>query len=104
MPPKGGTPNQIGALQNYPFRLPNISKPTAATSTPPFTTYCAQFSTFKSDMPLSRLDKISAPSTAPNTVPRPPIKLVPPITHDAIASSSISVPASGDARSEEPRG
>src|SRR5712691_9863579 len=48
-------------------------------------------------MPLSRLAKISAPKTAPKTVPRPPIKLVPPITHEAIASSSIKLPASGDA-------
>ena len=48
-------------------------------------------------MPLSRLAMINAPSIAPATVPRPPIRLVPPITHAAIASSSISVPASGDA-------
>src|SRR5207249_7794852 len=80
----------------YDLLRPNMSNPTAATSTPPFTTYCAQFSTLSRDMPLSRLARISAPKTAPKTVPRPPIKLVPPITHEAIASSSISVPASGD--------
>src|SRR6266436_9237392 len=84
------TPHQL-------FLRPNMSKPTSATRTLPLTTYCAQLSTFKSDMPLSRLAKISAPSTAPKTVPRPPIKLVPPITHEAIASSSIKLPASGDA-------
>src|SRR5258707_15756334 len=48
-------------------------------------------------MPLSRLAMISAPSMAPKTVPRPPIKLVPPITQAAIASSSSSCPASPDA-------
>ena len=48
-------------------------------------------------MPLSRLAIINAPSTAPNTVPLPPIKLVPPITHAAIASNSNSCPASGEA-------
>src|SRR5713226_9843779 len=84
------TPRQL-------FLRPNISKPTAATRTLPLTTYCAQLSTFNEDMPLSRLARINAPSTAPNTVPRPPIKLVPPITHEAIASSSIKVPASGEA-------
>ena len=38
---------------------------------------------------------INAPRMAPNTVPRPPIRLVPPITQAAIASSSNSWPGVG---------
>ena len=38
---------------------------------------------------------ISAPRIAPKTVPRPPIKLVPPITQAAIASSSSNCPGVG---------
>ena len=40
---------------------------------------------------------ISAPRQAPKMVPRPPISEAPPITQAAMASSSLSVPASGDA-------
>src|SRR6185436_18809603 len=81
----------------YARRRPIMSKPTAATRTAPLLMYCVAFSTERSDIPLSRLAMMSAPSIAPETVPRPPMRLVPPITHAAIASSSMSVPASGDA-------
>ena len=43
-------------------------------------------------MPLSRVAMTAAPKRAPSTVPRPPFRLVPPITQAATASSSISSP------------
>ena len=44
-------------------------------------------------IPLSILAIIKAPISAPTIFPFPPIKLVPPITHAAIASSSYILPA-----------
>ena len=41
-------------------------------------------------MPLSSTAMISAPNSTPPTLPRPPFRLVPPITQAATASSSIS--------------
>jgi hypothetical protein len=63
---------------------------TAITSTTPLTMYCQNGSRLAMLMPLLRLSITSAPKIAPSTVPRPPSKLVPPITQDAIASSSSS--------------
>ena len=46
-------------------------------------------------MPLLRLSITNAPRIAPKMLPRPPIKLAPPMTHAAMASNSNSRPASG---------
>ena len=54
--------------------------------------YLASGDTAISVMPLSRLAMISAPNSTPRTEPRPPRRLVPPITQAATASSSISEP------------
>ena len=81
----------------YPLlRRQNMSSPTAATRIPPFTISWVKSGMFLSDIPLSRLAINSAPRHAPKTLPRPPIKLAPPMTQAAIASSSRSTPASGE--------
>ena len=43
-------------------------------------------------MPFNKLAIINAPIIVPSTVPRPPLRLAPPITHAAMASSSINSP------------
>jgi hypothetical protein len=54
--------------------------------------YLASGETAISVMPFSRLAMISAPNSTPRTVPRPPRRLVPPMTQAATASSSMSEP------------
>ena len=65
---------------------------TAPISTSPRAMYFISGDTANSVMPLSRLIMISAPNNTPITVPRPPLRLVPPMTQAAIASSSIKSP------------
>ena len=43
---------------------------------------------FMTLMPFNKLAMIRDPTTAPAMVPSPPIRLVPPITHAAMASNS----------------
>ena len=50
--------------------------------------YCQKISMFMTLMPFCKLAIISEPTNAPKIVPSPPIVLVPPRMHDAIANSS----------------
>ena len=88
-----------GPLLNKPLRGPlpalaqrlvpvAISSQTASSRITPLTIICQKASTLSMDMPLSRLAMIRAPISAPNTVPEPPRSEVPPMTQEAIASSS----------------
>ena len=43
-------------------------------------------------IPFSNAVMMSAPKITPHTVPRPPLRAVPPITQAAMASSSIKSP------------
>ena len=62
---------------------------------PPIATSCQYALTPRRFSPLRMLPRISAPTSAFQTPPRPPKKLAPPMMTAEIASSSVSWPALG---------
>jgi len=58
----------------------------------PFTNPCRYTATFSMTSILFITPKTSAPKNVPTIFPFPPLKLVPPITAAAIASSSNPLP------------
>src|SRR6185503_19618393 len=77
------------------FRFNTVSSSTATTMTPPITICWRNDDTPSRFRPLRSTPMISAPTSVPASVPSPPIRLVPPITVAAMASSSYIMPAIG---------
>ena len=72
-----------------------MSTSTAPTITAPMTICWRNDETPSRFRPLRSTPMISAPTSVPASVPSPPIRLVPPITVAAMASSSYIMPAIG---------
>ena len=68
---------------------------TAATTMTPKAMYCVGFRNPSSVPPLAMTPIVTVPASVPSTVPRPPLKLPPPMTTAAINLSSKPVPAVG---------
>ena len=63
----------------------------------PLIIFCQEESSPIILIPLFKLAMIKEPSNAPRIAPVPPLKLIPPITQAAIASSSLFNPVDGTA-------
>ena len=63
----------------------------------PLIIFCQEESNPIMLIPLFKLAIIREPNKAPNIAPVPPLKLIPPITHAAMASSSLFNPVDGTA-------
>ena len=74
-----------------------ISIQTANNKTIPLIIFCQEESKPIMLIPLFKLAIIKEPNKAPNIAPVPPLKLMPPITHAAMASSSLFNPVDGTA-------
>src|SRR5262249_37027812 len=85
-------PSSFGLLA---ARLRNRSSATAATMIPPVSTSCTQFGTPSILNPLRITVINSAPASDPPTLPWPPARLPPPITTEAMMSSSMPLAAVG---------
>src|SRR6266487_4743343 len=81
---------QQGGYRSYRPRRTSIQ--TASDKTAPRAMNLNSGETASSVMPFKRHAMMSAPKRTPRTVPRPPFKLTPPMTHAAMASSSIRSP------------
>ena len=99
---RGSPSREDGALEPPGARAPRreiASSVTAARRTAPVTMYLTAVATFSRSMPLEIEPMTSAPSNADQAEPRPPKRLVPPITAAAMAFSSRSLrPTTGSRR------
>src|SRR5690606_6189737 len=89
--PGPDVPHAVPARAAHDLSLPasdERSHQTARIKMRPLTMYCQKGSISSMLMPLSRLTMTSAPIMEPVTLPVPPLRLVPPITQAAMASSS----------------
>ena len=73
---------------NYAFRRRSVSELTAKAMTTPIITCWMNGETPVRFSPLCKTPMIKTPTTVPAIPPTPPLKLAPPITTAAIASSS----------------
>src|SRR5690606_9029446 len=78
-------------------RLRSWSRLTASISTTPRVTSCQKLETLSSVSPLFSVPRISTASNVPQTLPRPPLRLVPPRMMAAITVSSCEPAALGPA-------
>ena len=91
-----------GARLDYAYQVlrRRLSGSTAIRMIAPLTACVQKGFTFSSTMPLPTTAMIKAPISVPKTPPRPPKRLVPPITTAAMTSSSYPVAAFGSAAAE----
>src|SRR5579863_554788 len=87
----------VALIQLHRCDLAYESNATAATMIRPMTTCCQYDDTCMITNPLVSTPINTAPTTVPPIPPRPPARLVPPITTEAITRSSYPMPPTASA-------